>query len=662
MPAVTSATSASTVKGAKATDAPVADSELPIVAKKERYEAGTEPHSPATYKNAFDAKENARITVGQTNIGGAFLSSARLGGQGLVRVGFLAEYANLNDFPVRSAQDIRSAITFAASFQPLPWGEAYVGYQAAANTNNRTAPNLIQALGDLTLGFKASKEWTKGLWAGGDLRLLSFSGVGNQSISSFAVGLRPSLLATYDVRAVAPKVPVLASLSLGFTFDSTGSLVSQKLNASEEFALNVNKYNRFNFGLLVEVPLPAVTPYLEYGFAVPLGVAASGLLGPDGKYYSVASTMPDQLGLGVKVTALKDLTFVAGANFGLTPSVGLGVPATAPWNLYVGTSFAIDPFQKGEARIVELVREREKKVETKVAEAAKTVHLEGVVTDAETKKPVQGAIVANGATLPSASDAEGKFVSLDLPAGAQKLKVMATRDGYKPLELDVALEPAGKPTKIELALTPEIKKGTFNVSATSAKKPVKADVVIKGPKTENVALTAADAAPKKVDVDAGTYTVVVNADGYLSQTRDVQIPAGGTMDVAFDLQPAPKKMLVVFKGDKIEILQQVNFATGKSEILPTSYGLLAQVVDVIIKNNVKRVRVDGHTDNRGMKDANQTLSENRARAVADYLIAQGIDRSRLESVGYGDSKPIAPNLTARGRELNRRVEFIVLER
>lgn len=134
------------------------------------------------------------------------------------------------------------------------------------------------------------------------------------------------------------------------------------------------------------------------------------------------------------------------------------------------------------------------------------------------------------------------------------------------------------------------------------------------------------------------------------------------MTLAFEMVPAPKTPLVVFKGDKIEILQQVHFLTGKATILADSFNLLQQVVDVAIKNNVKRIRIEGHTDNRGAKADNQTLSDSRARAVADFLIAQGIDASRVEAVGYGDSRPVAPNLTARGRELNRRVDFIVLEK
>jgi outer membrane protein OmpA-like peptidoglycan-associated protein len=206
-----------------------------------------------------------------------------------------------------------------------------------------------------------------------------------------------------------------------------------------------------------------------------------------------------------------------------------------------------------------------------------------------------------------------------------------------------------------------VKKAKFEVTATEGKKPLKADISFKGT-AEAKAQTSEGNAPAEVELPAGTYTVTASAPGHLAQTRDVQVQAGGKLAVAFDLQPAPKKILVLFKGDKIEILQQVHFATGKSTILPESFNLLQQVVDAVITNGVKRVRVEGHTDNRGVKAANQTLSEERARAVMDYLVSQGLAADRLESVGYGDSKPIAPNLTARGRELNRRVEFIVLEK
>lgn len=629
------------------------DGELPIVSKKETFLPGTEPHSPSTWGTSIDTPGNARVTLGQVTVGTPFLPSARMGPKGLVRVGFLGEYLSLADFPVRNAQNIRSGITFAASFQPFQWGEVYVGYSAAANTNNRTAPNLIQALGDLTLGIKASNEWAKGLHAGIDLRLLTFSGVGNQGIDRFAVGFKPTALVTYDVRSLSPKVPLIATMALGFTLDSTSTLVTQRLNASEEFALSINRFNRFNFGVSLEVPLPIVTPYVEYTLAAPLGVPSGLLTGPDGATIPVGAAMPQQLGLGLKVTAIKDLTLVTGFNLGLTRSVGLGVPATPPWNFFVGASFAIDPFQRGETKTLELVRE--KKIEQKIELARSRV--EGVVINAETKAPVAGAIITIPGVLPAATDPQGKFTTLDLKD--TKAKLIVSHDGYKGVEKDVVLE-AGKPSKVEIALEPDVKKGLFEVSAASNKKSIKALVQLRG--TAEASVETIEGAAKEVEVPAGTYTVSATADGYLSQTREVQIPPGGKMPLAFELVPMPKKMLVIFKGDKIEILQQVHFATGKATILADSFSLLQQVVDVIVRNNVKRVSVEGHTDNKGVKAANQTLSEDRARAVVDYLVSQGVDAKRVESVGYGDSKPIAPNLTARGRELNRRVEFIVLEK
>lgn len=628
------------------------DAKLPIVLKKETFEAGTEPHSPSTWGASFESPGNGRVTAGNVGIGTAFVPSARLGGQGIVRVGVLAEYLNINDFPVRNAANIRSGITFGASFQPFKWGELFLGYTAAANTNNRTAPNLIQALGDLTFGLKASNEWAKGFHAGVDLRLLTFSGVGNQGVDRFAVGFRPTVLVAYDVRALSPKVPIIANVALGFTLDSTANLVTQRLNASEEFALGINRYNRFNFGASLEIPLPIVVPFVEYSLAAPLGVPSGLLTGPDGASVPAGAAMPQQLGLGLKVTAIKDLTLLTGVNLGLTRNVGLGVPATPPWNFFLGASFAIDPFQRGETKTVELVRER--KIEQKI-ETAKA-RVEGVVINKETKAPVAGAIVQIPGLLPSATDPQGKFRTLEV--GDAKARLAVSRDGYKSAEQDVTLE-AGKVAKVEIALEEDVKKGVFEIATTSQKKAIKAQVTLTGNGTVAVVDTVPGAA-KEVEVPAGTYTAAATADGFLSQTREVQIPAGGKMPLAFDLAPTPKKILVVFKGDKIEILQQVHFATGKSTILADSFDLLNQVVDAIVRNNVKKVSVEGHTDNKGVKAANQKLSEDRARAVVDYLVAQGVDARRLESVGYGDAKPIAPNLTARGRELNRRVEFIVV--
>ncbi len=127
------------------------------------------------------------------------------------------------------------------------------------------------------------------------------------------------------------------------------------------------------------------------------------------------------------------------------------------------------------------------------------------------------------------------------------------------------------------------------------------------------------------------------------------------------LQGCPKKTLVVVREDRIEIKQQVHFATGKAKILKDSFELLSQVASVLRSNPQMKVRIEGHTDNVGSEKTNLKLSDQRAKAVREHLLSkEGIDGERLEGVGYGPSKPIASNSTAKGRALNRRVEFNIV--
>lgn len=106
-------------------------------------------------------------------------------------------------------------------------------------------------------------------------------------------------------------------------------------------------------------------------------------------------------------------------------------------------------------------------------------------------------------------------------------------------------------------------------------------------------------------------------------------------------------------------LQGIQFETGKSNIKPVSFKILDDVAKVLFENPTYLVEIQGHTDNVGKKDANKTLSENRAQAVRDYLIKKGIDQKRMTASGYGDTKPVLPNTTSANRAKNRRVEFVV---
>ena len=75
----------------------------------------------------------------------------------------------------------------------------------------------------------------------------------------------------------------------------------------------------------------------------------------------------------------------------------------------------------------------------------------------------------------------------------------------------------------------------------------------------------------------------------------------------------------------------------------------------------QNLSIEGHTDSKGTEEYNQKLSERRAEAVANYLVKLGVDRDKVSAVGYGESNPVATNETDSGRQLNRRVEIIVLK-
>ena len=102
----------------------------------------------------------------------------------------------------------------------------------------------------------------------------------------------------------------------------------------------------------------------------------------------------------------------------------------------------------------------------------------------------------------------------------------------------------------------------------------------------------------------------------------------------------------------------VNFATDQTAVLPTSQPMLAEVVKLLTANPALKLTIEGHTDNAGTPAHNLTLSQGRANAVMGMLIAQGIDATRLQAKGLGQTRPIADNGGEEGRAKNRRVELV----
>ena len=110
------------------------------------------------------------------------------------------------------------------------------------------------------------------------------------------------------------------------------------------------------------------------------------------------------------------------------------------------------------------------------------------------------------------------------------------------------------------------------------------------------------------------------------------------------------------------VLHDIYFQFDRSTILQQSYKELSNLVTLLRDNPRMRIEIGGHTDDQGSASYNQRLSESRAKAVADYLTAKGIEPKRLQYRGYGKSRPIADNSTEEGQAKNRRVEIKILSK
>jgi outer membrane protein OmpA-like peptidoglycan-associated protein len=166
----------------------------------------------------------------------------------------------------------------------------------------------------------------------------------------------------------------------------------------------------------------------------------------------------------------------------------------------------------------------------------------------------------------------------------------------------------------------------------------------------------------ELELPAGDYLVEAEAPGYLIRGRRLTLVEGETASFDFVLRPIPRVKTAELTRSEVTITQQLQFEFNQAAILPNSFFILDEVVDVLIRNpQVRQVRIEGHTDDVGGQEFNQTLSENRALAVVKYLIEHGVDATRLQAQGFGMTKPLASNKAEAGRARNRRVQFRITQ-
>ena len=151
------------------------------------------------------------------------------------------------------------------------------------------------------------------------------------------------------------------------------------------------------------------------------------------------------------------------------------------------------------------------------------------------------------------------------------------------------------------------------------------------------------------------YALNVSKNGYLFYSENFSLKEkNGSKPYLMDIPLHP-----IDTGTIVE-LKNIFFETNKFDLKDESKIELQKLTNFLNLNKNIRIQISGHTDNVGDKKLNQVLSQNRAKSVYEYLITNGIEKTRLSFKGYGDTKPVVANDTPENKARNRRTEFKVV--
>ena len=643
------------------------------------------------------AARDRAINESNTITGGSGLlhtQHAQSGEPGQFRLGFVAEWFKAgflctSKFPcpnptggaaltTDSLSHTGGTLSLGATLASIGAGtfDGYVGVSAIANSDSANRPGLLQVLGDTDLGIKYMAPVGDVMHLGLFTELWLINGTGSVGLDGGGTSAKFGAIATADLRGNATSsssIPLRFSANVVYALDNTGAVLQSTEEARgepvtriERYGLGVNRVDHFDFLLAGEAFLAEerVRPFIEghilaannrQNYACHVNNPSSdNCLAND-------TVVPATLTLGSRFFPWKrGFSLLAAFDIGLggTHDFIEELQPVAPWTLYLGAGWAVDTQDR--PPVV-------KRVERVIEKSKPRGHIVGFVHEKDKNDPIVGAIATyrdHPDMSALASGPDGKFGD-EVEPGSYSYDLKA--DGYKAGSCDANVPTAGAEVAIDCPLEALPRVGTVvgHVRDADTSQPLSGiQVVMTDSQHKDLTLNSdASGGIRFEGVAPGTAELRVEADGYLVLVVPADVRARQETAVDLALRPKPKQPKVSVTAKEITIKEQIQFALDSAVILPESFGILTEIADTVIRHpEIKRLEVQGHTDNSGTAEHNQLLSEQRAEAVRAWLVQHGVDSDRLVARGYGQEKPLVPNVTMANRAQNRRVQFIILEK
>ncbi|MCC6644106.1 MAG: OmpA family protein [Polyangiaceae bacterium] len=688
--------------------------------------SGFQSSAPATPPPPEDDYAVRRAELHQgTTLGGSTglmrVASAQSAPVGTFRLQAMWDYSSASSFlcndrsvcaSQKSDKFSRFGTNFTGSATVARFLETYAGVRSYATSNDQGKPELLQVLGDMTLGLKFFQpaERYRALSFAGDAQLLLLNGSGSVGLNSGSTSFRLRGNATVDLRQPGGQgAPLLIHLNAGYKFDNSGKIVNdaearrgRPVERIERFGLGINRVDFAELGIAFQgvfaggETIKHLQPFLEYTIDVPVN--------RQGYKCNPQKTSSEDLCLGKqtggdkfkvspsRLTAgLRFNTFMPGIMFTVAGDLGTSgtsrfieeVSPQTPWTLWFGAGFAFDAEERPPVVKVQEVQ--------KIVQSAPPPSLvaKGTVHETGKTEGVAGAVVTyQGRDLTGmVTDAGGRFTTSNLEPGTYTFAVKA--DGYKDGTCTVTIAaPAPASDPLPPGQMPPM--GTPPAPLGQVVSPVDCALealpkvghllgqVVQGEGAGGVGgadVTLVDAAGKERTTKAdsnGNYRFDSVAPGpvklhathpdYLGGRGEGTVEPRKDNRVVVSMNKRPKTSSIVVGKREIIIRQQVRFERDSAKILSDSSVLLMEIADALQKHpEIKLVEIQGHTDNSGTAQHNKDLSEQRAAAVKDRLVSLGVSSSRLTSKGFGAERPIVPNVTEGNRARNRRVALVILQ-